>query len=89
MKLKDAEKILNESKGKHIDKIYIPSLGRDVMFSPLTTADVKTLTRMSFLDVFDLNVEGLKLGLFDKLCQEDLTDTAVTDETRNCYISSY
>ena len=44
---------------------------------------------MAKFDVFDLNVEGLKLGLFDKLCQEDLTDTAVTDETRNCYISSY
>lgn len=50
------------------------------MFLPLTTADVKTLTRMSFLDVFDLNIEGLKLGLFDKLCQEDLSDTAVKDE---------
>ena len=51
------------------------------MFSPLTTADVKTLTRMSFLDIFDLNVEGLKLSLFDKLCQEDLSDTAVKDES--------
>jgi hypothetical protein len=80
MKIKDAEKILLEAKGKHIDKIYLPSLGRDVMFSPLSTADVKTLTRMSFLDVFDLNVEGLKLGLFDKLCQEDLSDSAVLDE---------
>jgi hypothetical protein len=49
------------------------------MFSPLTTADVKTLTRMSFLDVFDLNIEGLKLGLFDKLCGEDLSDSVITD----------
>lgn len=55
-------------------------MGRDVLFKPLTTADVKTLTRMNFLDDFDLNVEGLKLALFDKLCTEDLSDTAVKQE---------
>ena len=81
MKIKDAEKLLNQARGKHIDQIYIPSLGRQIMFSPLTTADVKTLTRMSFLDVFDLNIEGLKLGLFDKLCGEDLSDSVITDQS--------
>ena len=83
MKLTDAVKILEEPTGNHLDQIYIPSLGREVMFSPLTTADVKTLTRMSFIDKFDLNVEGLKLGLFDKLCREDLTETTVLDENKN------
>ena len=81
MKITDAVKILNQPTGQHLDKIYIPSLGKEVMFHPLTTADVKTLTRMSFIDEFDLNVEGLKLGLFDKLLAEDLSDTAVKDET--------
>lgn len=83
MKITDAEKILKQANGKHIDKIYIPSLGREVMFTPLTTADVKTLTRMNFLDKFDLNIEGLKLGLFDKLCSEDLNDTTVYDENND------
>lgn len=83
MKLKDAEKILRQPTGQHLDKIYIPSLLREVMFHPLTTADVKTLTRMSFIDEFDLNIEGLKLGLFDKLLAEDLSDTAVKDESGN------
>jgi hypothetical protein len=80
MKIADAVKILNEPTGSHIDNIYIPSVGREVMFKPLTTADVKTLTRMNFLTTFDLNIEGLKLGLFDKLCAEDLSDTAEKDE---------
>lgn len=80
MKLKDAEKILAQPTGQHLEQIYIPSLGREVVFHPLTTADAKTLTRMNFIDDFDLNVEGLKLGLFDKLCTEDLSDTAVKNE---------
>jgi hypothetical protein len=80
MKIADAVKILNEPTGSHIDNIYIPSVGREVMFKPLTTADVKTLTRMNFLATFDLNIEGLKLGLFDKLCAEDLSDTVEKDE---------
>lgn len=53
------------------------------MFKPLTTADVKTLTRISFLDTFDLNIEIIKLSLFDKLCTEDLTFTEKRDEDGN------
>ena len=79
MKVADAVKALNQANGSHLDPIYIPSLGREVMFYPLSTADVKTLTRMNFLDEFDIQVEGIKLALFDKLCSEDLSDTAVLD----------
>lgn len=35
---------------------------------------------MNFIEDFDLNIEGLKLGLFDKLCAEDLSDTIQRDE---------
>ena len=87
MKIADAVKILNEPTGSHIDNIYIPSVGREVMFKPLTTADVKTLTRLNFLTTFDLNIEGLKLGLFDKLCAEDLSDTAIKNDKRRNFIS--
>jgi hypothetical protein len=80
MKTTDAVKILMDKSGSHLDKIYIPSLGREILFYPLSTADVKTLTRMSFIDEFDISVEGIKLALFDKLCTEDLSDTAVKDE---------
>ena len=80
MKLSDAVKLLNEPTGQHLDKIYIPSLGREILFKPLTTSDVKTLTRMSIIDDFDINVEGLKLALFDKLCTEDLSNTAVKND---------
>lgn len=80
MKLIDAVKILEKPTGQHLEQIYIPSLGREVIFRPLSTADAKTLARMNFVDEFDLNVEGLKLGLFDKLCTEDLSDTAVKNE---------
>jgi hypothetical protein len=83
MKLTDAVKILENPTGQHLEQIYVPSLGREIMFHPLTTADVKTLTRMNFIDNFDLNIEALKLGLFDKLCAEDLSDTAVKDENGN------
>ena len=80
MKIKDAVKILSEPTGQHLEQIYVPSLGRNVLFKPLTTADVKTLTRMSITDDFDINIEGLKLGLFDKLCTEDLSNTEVKTE---------
>ena len=80
MKVSDAVKILNQPTGDHLDKIYIPSAGREICFTPLTTADVKTLTRMNFLENFDLSIEGLKLGLFDKLCAEDLSDTVQLNE---------
>lgn len=38
---------------------------------------------MNFISDFDLSIEGLKLGLFDKLCAEDLSDTEIknTDGT--------
>lgn len=81
MKLKDAIKILNQNNGQHIDQIYIPSAGRNIMFKPLTTADVKTLTRNNLFDAFDLNVELLKLGLFDKLLNEDLSSEGINCHT--------
>ena len=80
MKISDAEKIMAEPTGNHVEKIYIPSLGREVLFRPLSTADVKTLARMNYVDSFDITLEGLKLSLFDKLCAEDLSDTAVKAE---------
>ena len=81
MKLKDAMEILKKNDGNHINQVYIPSLGRKVMFSQLTTADVKTLTRNNVFDEFDLNVELLKLSLFDKLCHEDLKDEHISSHT--------
>lgn len=87
MKLEDAVKILENPTGQHLEQIYVPSLGRDVMFHPLTTADVKTLTRMNFLDNFDINIEILKLGLFDKLCAEDLSNSEVKDVDGNILVS--
>lgn len=81
MKLKDAIKILNKNDGNHINQVFIPSLGRNVMFSQLTTADVKTLTRNNVFDEFDLNVELLKLALFDKLCSEDLSSEHINSHT--------
>jgi hypothetical protein len=80
MKTTDAVKILNQPTGNHLDKIYIPSAKREILFTPLTTADVKTLTRMNFISDFDLSIEGLKLGLFDKLCAEDLSETEIKNE---------
>lgn len=81
MKLKDAMEILKKNDGNHINQVYIPSLGRKVMFGQLTTADVKTLTRNNVFDEFDLNVELLKLSLFDKLCHEDLKDEHISSHT--------
>jgi len=48
----------------------MPSIKRDVPFKPLTTADVKTLSRIGIFNEFDLNNELLKLSLFDKLVIE-------------------
>ena len=81
MKSSEAIKILQQANGKHLEKIYIPSLQEYVFFYPLLTSHVKTLTRIDFLDKFDLTAELLKLNLFDKLCTEDLSDRGITSHT--------
>ena len=70
MKFDDIKKFLNEESGQHTTNIYMPSIKRDVPFKPLTTADVKTLSRIGIFNEFDLNNELLKLSLFDKLVIE-------------------
>lgn len=80
MTLEDAKKTMNQINGKHLEEIYIPSLGRTVFFKPLTTADAKSLTRISFDGKFDVKVEMLKLSLFDALCTEDLSKIEIKDE---------
>ena len=85
MTLKDAAKAMKQSNGNHLDKIYIPSLKRDVYFKPLSTADAKTLTRLSFIDELDPNVQMMKLSLFDTLCTEDLSKVEVKDEEGHVY----
>ena len=67
MKFDDIKKFLSEESGQHTTNIYMPSIKRDVPFKPLTTADVKTLSRIGIFNEFDLNNELLKLSLFDKL----------------------
>jgi len=45
----------------------MPSIQKDIPFKPLSTADVKTLSRIGLFNDFDINNELLKLALFDKL----------------------
>ena len=46
MKFKDITEFLNKESGQHTTNIYMPSIKRDVPFKPLTTSDVKTLSRI-------------------------------------------
>lgn len=85
MNLKEAEKVMNQINGKHLDQIYIPSLGRNVFFKPLSTADAKALTRISFDGSFDIKVQMLKLSLFNTLCTEDLSKIEIKDEEGRIY----
>lgn len=84
MNSKDALKTIEEVNGNHLDKIYMPSLKRELLFKPLTTADAKTLTRISFLEEFDINVEMIKLSLYDKLCTEQ-SKQEIIDSKGNKY----
>ena len=70
MKLTDFSKFLQENRGDHTTSIYMPSIKRELSFKPLTTADVKTLSRIGIFNDFDINNELLKLSLFDKLVVE-------------------
>ena len=81
MTSKQVLKILEQANGQHLEKIYVPSLQQFVLFWPLTTAQAKTLMRINFVDKYDLSVELLKLGLFDKLCAEDLSDKGLNSNT--------
>jgi hypothetical protein len=71
MNLESALQLLNESNGTHSYEIYIPSVGKNLMFKPITTGQQKTISKFSIgtkTDVkFNFNYEMLKLGLFDTL----------------------
>lgn len=81
MDIATVSKMLDDTNGMHLEKIYIPSLQEYSYFYPLTTAHVKTLTRINFIDKFDLSIEMLKLSLFDKLSAETLSDRGITSNT--------
>ena len=70
MKFNDLKNFLKEESGQHTTNIYIPSIKRDVAFKPISTADVKTLSRIGIFSEFDLNNELMKLALFDKMIIE-------------------
>jgi len=73
--------ILNSNSGQHLDSIYIPSASRYMLFKAISVGQVKTLSRLDMFDNFDLNVELLKLSLFDALLVEDSTSTNVNSNT--------
>lgn len=81
MKLKDLEVALKTESGQHTTNIFMPSIKRDVPFRPITTADVKTLSRIGVFNDFDLNNEMLKLSLFDKLIMESKESCGIDSET--------
>lgn len=81
MKLSDLSEFLNAENGQHTTNIYIPSIKRDVALKPLTTANVKTLSRIGIFNEFDLNNELLKLSLFDKMTIETKESCGVDSES--------
>ena len=77
MKLKDLEIWLQQESGQHTTNIFIPSIQRDIPFRPITTADVKTLSRIGLLNSFDINNEMVKLSLFNKLSVESKESSGI------------
>lgn len=71
MKLQNFSNFLQNNTGDTTSNIFIPSIGRYVAFKSLTVGDVKTISRLSIFNFFDLNNELVKLSLFDKLILED------------------
>jgi len=81
MKFNDLKNFLKEESGQHTTNIYIPSIKRDIPFKPISTADVKTLSRIGIFNEFDLNNELMKLALFDKLTIETKESCGVDSES--------
>jgi hypothetical protein len=81
MKFNDLKNFLKEESGQHTTNIYMPSIKRDISFKPITTADVKTLSRIGIFNEFDINNELLKLSLFDKLSIETKESCGIDSET--------
>ena len=81
MKLSDLNEFLNVENNQNTTKIYIPSVKYDVSLKPLTTANVKTLSRIGVFNEFDLNNELLKLSLFDKMIIETKATCGVDSES--------
>jgi hypothetical protein len=81
MKLNDLKLFLNEENGQHTTNIYIPSIKREIALKPLTTANVKTLSRIGIFNEFDLNNELLKLSLFDKMSIETKESCGIDSES--------
>lgn len=81
MKLDDLKLFLNEETTQNTITIYIPSIKKEISLKPLTTANVKTLSRIGIFNEFDLNNELLKLSLFDKMSVETKEECGVDSET--------
>ena len=81
MKLENLSNFLKEENGHHTTNVYIPSIKREIPLRPLTTGNVKTITRISVFNEFDLNNELLKLSLFDKLSIEHDDSCGISSET--------
>jgi len=82
MNLENALQLLEESNGSHLYEIFIPSIGKDIKFKPITTGQQKTISKFSVgVKSFSLKYEMLKLSLFDELKHDDddITSSELTE----------
>jgi len=62
--------LLENSQGENINKIFIPSAGKELGFKPLNTGQQKTISKFAFnieQDEFNIEDQLIKLALFDSL----------------------
>lgn len=89
MKISDVKKLLDESNGKNLIKINIPSLKKEYSFKPITIGMRKTLSKYSITSEENpIDFQIAKLGLIKSLCVEDINENYITEVDFICILAS-
>lgn len=70
MKVEEALKILKENMGKSPFSVFIPSMGKSLLFSPVSVADKKSITKVATAHDDYINYMIFYDGLIRKICYE-------------------
>lgn len=89
MKVSDVKKLIDDSNGKNLINIYIPSIKKEYSFKPITIGMRKTLSKYSITSEENpTEFQIAKLGLIKSLCVEDINENYITEIDFICILAS-
>ena len=89
MKVNDVKQLLEESNGKNLIEITIPSLKSVYHFKPITIGMRKTLSKFAISsEENNTDFQIAKLGLIKSLCVENINENNITEIDFICILAS-